>query len=103
VAVPGLIAYQAAKGAITALSRHAALAGAQSGIRVNTVHPGPIRTPVIEEMGMTEGQEAAGRTLPIGRTASAEEVAAAVLFLASDEASAITGATLVVDGGYTAL
>lgn len=103
VAVPGLVAYQSAKGGLSALTRHGALVGGNANIRVNAVHPGPIRTPVIEEMGMTSGQEEMGQQLPIGRTASPDEVAAAVLFLASAEASAITGTTVVVDGGYTAI
>lgn len=103
VAVPGLAAYQAAKGGLTALTRNAAVTYGREGIRANAVHPGPILTPVIVESGMAEGQEQMGRTLPIGRVASAEEVARTVVFLASDRASAITGTAVVVDGGYTAL
>jgi NAD(P)-dependent dehydrogenase (short-subunit alcohol dehydrogenase family) len=103
VAVSGLVAHQATKGALTALTRNAAVTYAPDGIRVNTVHPGPIHTPVIDELGMTEGQQAMGRDLPIGRVASADEVAGTIVFLASDRAAAITGTSVVVDGGYTAV
>lgn len=103
VAVPGLAAYQAAKGGLSALTRNVAIAYARDGIRANAVHPGPIRTPIIEELGFTETQASIAAGLPIGRVAEPAEVAAAVAYLASDEASFATGSSLVVDGGYTAL
>jgi NAD(P)-dependent dehydrogenase (short-subunit alcohol dehydrogenase family) len=103
VAVAGIAAYQAAKGGLTALTRHAAVTYADDGIRANCVHPGPIRTPVIDEAGFTAQQEAIAAELPLGRVAEPDEVAGAALYLASPEAAYVTGTTLVVDGGYTAL
>jgi NAD(P)-dependent dehydrogenase (short-subunit alcohol dehydrogenase family) len=94
--------YSAAKGGIVMLSRAAAVEYARDNIRVNCIHPGYIETP----MTATLSAEAKKRTLdltPMGRAASPDELARAALFLASDEASFITGAQLVVDGGYTAV
>lgn len=97
----GATAYQASKGAVRLLSKTAAIEYAQAGIRVNSVHPGLIDTPM--QQGLDQQAEAAllAKT-PMGRRGSAEEMAWGVLFLASDESSYITGSELVIDGGYTA-
>ena len=102
-------AYDSSKGAVRIFSKSAALHCAESryNIRVNSVHPGWVRTEMVEE-GMAKLEDGDAmmdqiRALhPIGRFGEPEEIANAVLFLASDEASFITGAELVVDGGYTA-
>jgi NAD(P)-dependent dehydrogenase (short-subunit alcohol dehydrogenase family) len=97
------MAYNASKGAVRIMTKTAAVQHAKDGIRVNSVHPGfmpPMTTskatadPVIREKML--------RTVPMGRAGRVEEVAYAVLFLASDEASYITGTELIVDGGHTA-
>jgi NAD(P)-dependent dehydrogenase (short-subunit alcohol dehydrogenase family) len=95
--------YTAAKGALTALTRTVAVELAREGIRVNVVHPGVIDTPMVDDaMGDDEaGRAAQLEVAPMRRIGRAEEVAAAVLYLASDEASFVTGATLPVDGGLT--
>ncbi|MGV6875146.1 SDR family NAD(P)-dependent oxidoreductase [Pseudochelatococcus sp. B33] len=104
-----LTAYHATKGAITLLSRQDAVTYAADNIRVNSVHPGFILTPLVEELGSRGegGLEAflakVGAKHPIGRVGQPVEVANAILFLASDEASFVTGAALTVDGGYTAV
>jgi NAD(P)-dependent dehydrogenase (short-subunit alcohol dehydrogenase family) len=91
-------AYHAAKGAVRLLTKTTALGWAQEGVRVNSVHPGYIDTPIL---GDTDRDALIGTT-PMGRLGQPEEIATAVAFLASDEATFITGAELVVDGGYTA-
>ena len=99
----GLTAYNAAKGGVVNLTRAVALDHAREGIRCNAVCPGATETPM--SRGILENAALAaefGRLIPIGRIARAEEVAAAVLFLASDDASYITGVMLAVDGGLTA-
>jgi NAD(P)-dependent dehydrogenase (short-subunit alcohol dehydrogenase family) len=94
----GVAAYQTAKGAVSTMSKNAAMSYAADGIRVNSVHPGLITTP------MTLAQDPALSAslvdiTPLGRAGRPEEVAAAVVFLASDESSYITGLQLFVDGG----
>jgi NAD(P)-dependent dehydrogenase (short-subunit alcohol dehydrogenase family) len=95
--------YNAAKGAIRLLTKSAAVQYAKAGIRVNSVHPGmlpPMRTSVTSADPATREKIIA--SVPMGRSGRPEEVAYAVLFLASDEASYITGTELVVDGGFLA-
>jgi NAD(P)-dependent dehydrogenase (short-subunit alcohol dehydrogenase family) len=105
IGVPTMAMYSAAKGALLSLTRGAAVELAPAGIRVNAVAPGMTRTPLFEAWAASEGREvvgAAAAAIPQGRFATPEEVAAAIAFLASDEAAHITGASLPVDGGYTA-
>ena len=108
MAAPGANAYSASKGAVRLLSKSVALHCAQAGynIRCNSVHPGYIDTPLLDNAfeTMPGAEEIRANILahhPIGRTGRPEDIANAVLFLASDEASFITGTELVVDGGYT--
>ncbi|WP_010676994.1 SDR family NAD(P)-dependent oxidoreductase [Bacillus timonensis] len=93
--------YHAAKGAVRMLTKTAAIEFAPFGIRVNCIHPGLVRSPMTEEL-LSDPKERAARVGPIGRPAEPIEIAHAVLFLASDDASYITGVDLPVDGGYTA-
>ncbi|MSQ13780.1 MAG: glucose 1-dehydrogenase [Dehalococcoidia bacterium] len=96
-------AYNASKGSIRLLSKAAALQLSKYNIRVNSVHPGFIDTPLTARaFSYPETKEHLRRLHPIGRLGKPEDVANAVLYLASDEASFVTGAELVVDGGYTA-
>ena len=103
-----LTPYHAAKGAVTIMTKKDAIAYGPYGIRVNSIHPGSILTPLVRELasrgpGGLEGYLGKMRPKhPIGYLGEPEDVAAAVLFLASDEARFITGAALAVDGGYTA-
>ncbi len=102
IGAPSAAAYQAAKGAVRLLTKAAAVDFAPFGIRVNSVHPGVIETPMTKDLlASPENAKAMLGTTILGRAAQPEEVSAAVLFLASDDASFITGAELVVDGGYT--
>ncbi len=91
-------AYHAAKGAVRLLTKTTALGWAKAGVRVNSVHPGYIDTPIL---GETDRGLLIGAT-PMGRLGRPEEIAATIAFLASDEASFATGAEFVIDGGYTA-
>lgn len=91
-------AYHAAKGAVRLLTKTVALGWAKEGVRVNSVHPGYIDTPIL---GDTDRQMLIGAT-PMGRLGQPEEMASVIAFLASDEASFVTGAEFVADGGYTA-
>lgn len=95
-----LPAYDASKAGLIGLSRHVALEGARQGVRSNVVAPGLIDTPL--GRAATRGRPARGRTpVPLGRQGTAWEVAAATVFLLSDDASYITGTTLTVDGGLS--
>ena len=100
IAVKNVAAYHASKGAVRALTRNAAVTFGQQGIRVNAILPGLIDTPAT--LGHEEVRRIRTAHTALGRTGQPEEIAAAALFLASDEASYITGADLVVDGGYLA-
>ena len=99
----GLAAYNAAKGAVLNYTRTLALDHAPDGIRVNSVCPGPIDTPLAGPLLANEriAREYRER-IPMGRVGTAEEVASVVAFLASDDAAYVTGAAIVVDGGLTA-
>lgn len=101
LAFPSHPAYAAAKGGMLSLTRQLAIEYGPD-IRVNAVLPGPIDTPVWDRAG-TNDRDLAARSTAARRLGRPEEVATAVCFLASDDASYITGATLLVDGGYTAL
>ena len=95
--------YNASKGAVRIFTKSAAIQYAKEGIRVNSVHPGPIDTEMAgERLNDTGLQREAEQRVPLGRTARPEEVAYGVLFLASDESSFVTGSELVIDGGMTA-
>ncbi|GAA3293601.1 SDR family NAD(P)-dependent oxidoreductase [Streptomyces cinereospinus] len=97
--------YTAAKHGVVGLTRNAAIDYGPKGIRVNAVCPGPVLTPMLEEARRNRGPSADEfylRNIPLGRLARPEEVASAVLWLASDEASYVTGQALAVDGGWTA-
>lgn len=103
-AFPGVLAYCVSKAALDQLTRCASLELAAKGVRVNAVNPGVVVTEIHKRGGMTEEAYAAflehsKQTHPLGRTGRPEEIAALVLFLASDEASWITGATYSIDGG----
>ncbi|MFC9252783.1 SDR family NAD(P)-dependent oxidoreductase [Amycolatopsis thailandensis] len=96
-------AYQASKGAVRLLTKTAAVEYATRGVRVNSVHPGVIATPMIQELLDERGDEQPDiRRTPMRRAGSPAEIAPAMLFLAGDESSFVTGAEFVVDGGLTA-
>lgn len=95
-------AYHAAKGAVRTLTKNVALHWATEGVRVNSVHPGFIRTPILDQAKGTEIWDAMTSSTPMGRLGEPEEIAAAVAYLASDDASFVTGAELYVDGGFIA-
>jgi len=104
IGYPRMAPYSASKGGVIALSRQVALDYAQQSIRVNSICPGPTLTPRIQryiDQGTSSIEEMVA-TVPMGRLAQPEEVAALVLFLASDEASYVTGTAIPVDGGQTA-
>ena len=95
--------YQASKGAVRLFTKAAAVQYAKEGIRVNSVHPGPIVTPMSEwARSDPERYQAVISGVPLGRYGQPEEVALGVLYLASDESSYVTGTELVIDGGWTA-
>jgi NAD(P)-dependent dehydrogenase (short-subunit alcohol dehydrogenase family) len=105
-------AYSASKGGVRLLTKSIALECAEKGyeVRINSIHPGFTWTPMVQSavkrMATAEADEEAMRnslTLhPLGRTGTADDIAAAIVFLASDESSFMTGAELVIDGGYSA-
>jgi NAD(P)-dependent dehydrogenase (short-subunit alcohol dehydrogenase family) len=101
VGVGGAAAYSAGKGGVRNLTKNAAISYAAENVRVNSVHPGLIRTPLVEAQSdeMNAGIIAA---TPMGRMGTPREVANVCLFLASDDSSFVTGSELIVDGGYLA-
>lgn len=98
------ISYSASKGGVLAMTRELGVQFARSGIRVNALCPGPVNTPLLQELFAADPERAARRLVhvPMGRFAEPEEIANAVLFLASDDASFITASTFLVDGGISA-
>ncbi|MGW3944199.1 SDR family NAD(P)-dependent oxidoreductase [Streptomyces phaeochromogenes] len=99
------IAHTATKGGVVAMTRQLAAEGAAHGIRANCISPGMIRTPATEAdlLAADHPMRDIGRHIPLGRVGTPEEIARCALFLASDEASYVTGANLVVDGGWSAV
>jgi len=108
VSAQDLPAYHASKGAVRLMTKTDALLYSKQGIRVNSVHPGFIWTPLVEDLAQRspEGVEAFRSALderhPIGHVGEPDDIAAGILYLASDEAKFVTGSELVIDGGYTA-
>ena len=96
--------YNASKGAVRILTKSTAVQHAAEGIRCNSIHPGPVKTPMTERSWSNpEWLQATERRTPLGRYAEPDEIAYGVLFLASDESSFMTGSEVVIDGGVTAL
>jgi NAD(P)-dependent dehydrogenase (short-subunit alcohol dehydrogenase family) len=97
------IAYTASKGGVLAMTREIAVEYARRGIRANALCPGPVNTPLLEELlADPAARERRMVHVPMGRLAEASEIARAALFLASDDAAYVNGATFLVDGGITA-
>jgi NAD(P)-dependent dehydrogenase (short-subunit alcohol dehydrogenase family) len=97
------ISYTASKGAVLSLSRELGVEFARRGVRVNALCPGPVNTPLLQELFAKEPEKAERRLvhIPIGRFAEPEEIARAAAFLASDESSYVTATTFLVDGGLS--
>jgi NAD(P)-dependent dehydrogenase (short-subunit alcohol dehydrogenase family) len=97
------ISYTASKGGVLALSRELGVEFARRGVRVNALCPGPVNTPLLQELYAKDPEQAARRLvhLPMGRFAEAREIAQGVLFLASDDSSYVTASTFLVDGGLS--
>jgi NAD(P)-dependent dehydrogenase (short-subunit alcohol dehydrogenase family) len=97
------VSYTASKGAVLALSRELGVQFARRGVRVNALCPGPVNTPLLQELFASDPEKAARRLvhLPMGRFAEPREIAHAALFLASDESSYVNASTFLVDGGLS--
>ncbi len=97
------ISYSASKGGVLSMSRELGVQFARDGVRVNALCPGPVNTPLLKELFAQDPERAARRLVhvPMGRFGEPEEIASAVLFLASDDASFITASTFLVDGGIS--
>lgn len=108
IGVGGIAPYHASKGAVRLMTKNDAITYAPEQIRVNSIHPGYIWTPMVENHlratsdDLEAAKVAAGAVHPIGHMGEPDDIAWAVVYLASDEAKFVTGAELVVDGGYTA-
>lgn len=97
----GAPAYNASKGAVRVFTKVTAIQHASDNIRCNSIHPGPIDTPMTQETTAARRQDMLGK-IPLGRYGTSADIAYGVLYLASDEAAFMSGAELVIDGGYTA-
>lgn len=98
-----MVAYNTAKGGVVNFTRATAVDYGHDGVRVNSVCPGPVRTPIIEDaLAQQEISDQYQERIPLGRVGEPEDIAAAITFLASDDAAFITGTNLTVDGGLTA-
>jgi NAD(P)-dependent dehydrogenase (short-subunit alcohol dehydrogenase family) len=97
------ISYTASKGGVLSLSRELGVEFARRGVRVNALCPGPVDTPLLQELFAKDPAQAARRMvhLPMGRFARADEIAKGVLFLASDDSTYVTGSTFLIDGGLS--
>lgn len=97
------ISYTASKGGVLAMSRELGVQFARQGVRVNALCPGPVNTPLLQELFAKDPERAARRLIhvPLGRFAEPEEMASAALFLASDDSSFVTASSFVVDGGIS--
>ena len=95
-------AYNASKGAVRLLTKSTAIQYAKQGIRANSIHPGTIETPMTADLLSGDGRQDRMNRTPLGRLGRPEDVAYGALYLASDEASFVTGSELVIDGGRTA-
>jgi NAD(P)-dependent dehydrogenase (short-subunit alcohol dehydrogenase family) len=97
------ISYTASKGAVLSMSRELGVQFARQGVRVNALCPGPVNTPLLQELFAKDPEQAARRLvhLPMGRFAEPGEIAKGALFLASDDSSYVTGSTFLVDGGLS--
>ena len=104
VGSPGSPSYSASKGAVRIFTKSAAIQYARDGIRVNSIHPGPCLTPMGSGVlsADPERRDSMLAQIPAGRFGTADDIAYAILYLASDESSFVTGAELVIDGGITA-
>ena len=107
ISAPDIPPYHASKGAVRSMTKTDALLYADDKIRVNSIHPGFIWTPLVEEMAMEskEGMDAFRKNLedlhPLGHVGEPEDIGHGVVFLASDESKFMTGSEMVIDGGYT--
>ncbi len=95
-------AYHAAKGAVRTLTKNVALHWAPEGVRVNSIHPGFIDTPILDQVRGTEFEKVMVDLTPLARLGRPEEIAAGVAYLASDDAGFVTGSELYIDGGFIA-
>lgn len=104
IGMAGVSVYAASKHAVNGLTRSAALETARMGVRINAIAPGGVVTPMFQRFtgGNKEMQTGFANSHPVGRLASAEDIARTILFMASDDASFMTGSVVSVDGGYTA-